>query len=511
MMDNPKVKKYVSAALGMLCVLFGIFLLRRPYGMAVPLAALVAGIIALIMRRKRMQTGKRIKDMPAFIMRCAAIAMAAVLGLFLRDVALLALSVSFSAWLIVHGFRRVRKALRRKPFTLQAVPRVLFLRLRAGAALALAVVLCTASIVTYINTPRPDDFYRFDETIPSAPGVLLRIEPYQGGLPPNVKGYRILYSTASGENLVPAIASAVVFVPATDAPMPIVAWAHGTTGIAAHAAPSVENTPAAFTKTIPGFREAMENGWLIVAPDYAGLGTSGTHPYLIGLSTGYSVLDAIRAVRQLPGLRFSGEAVVWGHSQGGHAALWTGILAPDYASDINLTGVAAAAPATDLPALLEQSQNHIVGKVMGSYAICAYSDYYADVRLGAYIRPLMQPVVKSLAARSLSERAILVSVLTATAIDGPIYKRSPLEGAYGQRLLQNIPNRPIDASLFIAQGAEDPLVKPAIQDAFVAERRDAGQALTYTVYSGRDHASILEPDSQFVADLIAWTRASLAR
>jgi hypothetical protein len=43
--------------------------------------------------------------------------------------------------------------------------------------------------------------------------------------------------------------------------------------------------------------------------------------------------------------------VVSGH--GGHAALWTGILAPTYAPDVTLDGVAALAPAGNLPSPVE--------------------------------------------------------------------------------------------------------------------------------------------------------------
>lgn len=70
---------------------------------------------------------------------------------------------------------------------------------------------------------------------------------------------------------------------------------------------------------------------MIVATDYVGLGTAGPHPYLIGQGEARSLLDSVRAARQMPGLSLEPETVIWGHSQGGHAALWAGTLAPTYA------------------------------------------------------------------------------------------------------------------------------------------------------------------------------------
>jgi pimeloyl-ACP methyl ester carboxylesterase len=94
----------------------------------------------------------------------------------------------------------------------------------------------------------------------------------------------------------------------------------------------------------------FNNGAIVVATDYEGLGTPGTHTYLVGRSEGANVLDAIRAARQVTGTE--GQSITIGHSQGGGAALWAAQMAPEYATDVNLVGAVAAAPAT------EQRQAH---------------------------------------------------------------------------------------------------------------------------------------------------------
>jgi pimeloyl-ACP methyl ester carboxylesterase len=106
----------------------------------------------------------------------------------------------------------------------------------------------------------------------------------------------------------------------------------------------------------------LARGYVVVATDYPGLGTPGIHPYLIGKSEGRAVLDSVRAARDLPDAAASNRFAVWGHSQGGHASLYTGELAASYAPDLKLVGVAAAAPATYLIELFDADKSSSAGE-----------------------------------------------------------------------------------------------------------------------------------------------------
>ncbi len=74
--------------------------------------------------------------------------------------------------------------------------------------------------------------------------------------------------------------------------------------------------------------EVVAAGWVGVATDYEGLGTPGLHPYLVGESEGRGALDIVRAAGQLAEVGAGRRVVVWGRSQGGHAALVAGEIAP---------------------------------------------------------------------------------------------------------------------------------------------------------------------------------------
>ena len=127
----------------------------------------------------------------------------------------------------------------------------------------------------------------------------------------------------------------VAFVPNRPAPptgWPVLSFAHGTSGLADQCAPSghisqVETILAATFNAL---------GIAVVQSDYEGLGTEGRHPYLVGVSEGRGVIDAVRALRNVPGQNIGNRYVVWGHSQGGHAALFAGQIAATWAPELKL-------------------------------------------------------------------------------------------------------------------------------------------------------------------------------
>ena len=155
-------------------------------------------------------------------------------------------------------------------------------------------------------------------------------------------------------------ATSLVFTPKTAAPAsgwPIVVWAHGTTGVADQCAPSRNALNTYIQGMISKFLAA---GYVVVAPDYEGLGEpTGTelHPFLNVKSEGYSITDAVVAARNWLGNKASNQWVTVGHSQGGQAALG----AAQYASRANLDykGTVAVAPASQLNLILNAGQSSV--------------------------------------------------------------------------------------------------------------------------------------------------------
>ena len=179
-----------------------------------------------------------------------------------------------------------------------------------------------------------------------AAGTLVSAQPIIT-TPPGQQAWRIEYVTTDAKG-VPLTVTGMVVAPREAAPREprrVIAWAHGTWGVASRCAPSLS---ANFFTATPALSEMVAKGYVVIAPDYPGLGSTMPHPYLVGEDTARSVLDAVRAARSIAGAASGTRFAVWGESQGGHAALWTGALARGYAPELTLVGTAAAAPPTDL-------------------------------------------------------------------------------------------------------------------------------------------------------------------
>lgn len=242
----------------------------------------------------------------------------------------------------------------------------------------LVVIILGFAVMWWAFLPaKPDAFYELplDATLP--PGKLLKQLAFDRNIPKDTKAWRILYQTTRHDGT-PAIASAIVVAPINaTSPHPVIAWAHGAIGVARGCAPSLFENPFPY---IPAFPELFGEGWVYVGTDYVGLGTSGGHAFLIGDDAARNVLDSVRAARQIPDLALSGQTLVWGHSQGGNTALWTGITAATYAPDVPLSGVAALSPASDLVSLLQEGKSLPLGKVLSAFALQAYSQRFDDVK-----------------------------------------------------------------------------------------------------------------------------------
>jgi alpha-beta hydrolase superfamily lysophospholipase len=208
-------------------------------------------------------------------------------------------------------------------------------------------------------------------------------------------------------------------------------------------------------------------------------------------------------------MNIGNETVVWGHSQGGGAALWVGIESLTYAPDVPLLGVAAMAPASDLTLLADGMMASAGGPLFASFILYGYSEVYDDVKLGDYVRPAAQTVVEEIQGRCLAEPSVLVSIAS-LASGEEIFSGDLKAGALGQRFAENVPGAVTGIPTFLGQGAADDLVVPEGQSQFVANWCADGQVVEYYTYAGRDHLSVVAEDSPMIGDLLAWTTARFA-
>ena len=192
------------------------------------------------------------------------------------------------------------------------------------------------------------DFYSTPANLSATkPGDLLRKESFSGyTLPKGATAVRILYHSldATGGDVA---TSAVVLIPAGTAPpkgWPVIAWAHGTSGVARLCAPSAMKDVYYGDE---GLMPMVAAGFAVVATDYHGLGTEGSHQYVNKIAQARDVIYSIPAARAaVPSL--GAKWVADGHSQGGLAAFGVAeaehdLKDPNYLGAVSVAGVAREA------------------------------------------------------------------------------------------------------------------------------------------------------------------------
>ena len=291
---------------------------------------------------------------------------------------------------------------------------------------------------------------------------------------------------------------------------PILTWAHGTTGIADQCAPSRDGGSALSSYVYPQLRQWLKAGYAVVRTDYQGLGTPGTHGYLIGKDEGRSVLDIVRAARSLAPRLLSKRVIIGGHSQGGHAALWAAALAPSWTPELKVAGTVAFAPASHLG-----EQASLIRAVTTPSALTA---------LAALILRGADSADPSLNVGSLlSDKAAALYPLTLTqclpalAVANGFAGMAPSEALKSDADLTNViaflnANDPeelhIKTPVEILQGTADSTVLPLFTDQLDTQLRGNGVKVTYKKFDGVQHGNVVQAGD---AAALAFARKELRR
>lgn len=330
-----------------------------------------------------------------------------------------------------------------------------------------------------------------EQELAGEPGTVIRSEPLRGA-PKGAAAYRILYRSR-GLHDEPIAVSGVVVVPAGPAPeagRPIVAWAHPTTGVVPRCAPSLAHF---VFQQMQGLRDMVDRGYVVTATDYPGLGTAGPHPYLVGVSEARAVLDSVRAARDMPGTGGGRRFAVWGHSQGGQASLYSGILGNSYAPDLDLVGIAAAAPATELAVLMTDDLNSNGGRNLTAMTLWSWQRVFG-APMEHVVAKAAIPVVNQLAEECIESiydiviRQRVAAPLANTFLSVP----NPLDVEPWRSLAAgNTPGvPPSNVPVFLSQGEDDHLVQANVTKDYMGKLCDAGSHVRLVMLPGVNHGFI---------------------
>lgn len=323
-------------------------------------------------------------------------------------------------------------------------------------------------------------------------------------------------------------ATTLVFVPKTVQPAngwPIVVWAHGTTGVADKCAPSQQG----LLGTEGLLQKLLAEGYVVVAPDYEGLGSPGNHPFLNLKSEAFSITDAVVATRDYlnrQGKKAAPQWVAIGHSQGGHAALG----AAQYASRAKLDykGTIAIAPPSNLAAILQGGENAVKNQPANiQIPVLASLDTFTSL----IVAGMQRHKISVSYAEVFKADTAKIAPIAETECSGPVgaalakgmtdYVSLPehlgsLNG-YGRNqdnfmsipVIQNFlvkDSQPgtvkLSQPVIIYQGGKDPTVPQAATDLLKASAEAKGTKIQYITNANWDHTTVYTSNSNsFVANV----------
>lgn len=351
-------------------------------------------------------------------------------------------------------------------------------------------------------------FYRVTNLLPDAPGVLLREETMQGQ--PEIdaasESRRILYTSTdvrwqSGQ--IPV--SGTLYLPVGKAPAkgwPLMAWAHGTLGIADACAPSWAGFRPRDATYINRWLKA---GFAVVVTDYQGLGGPGPHPYLNWQVEGRSVLDSVRAALAARPAQISNRVVISGQSQGSGAAVGAARLARDYAPELNVlgaiaTGLVSTFPSGPVSVPVRNSSNMFLSFAAGGLRedgppiddiVSDKGRQLLDTARVACTGEVMK-LARKLHIGDLSEA---LSISTERLDELRI-------------LVTDMPMGNIGVPLFVGTGLADATITPVRQYAAVSALCASGNSVVWNRYGGHGHDGALHGSFD---DSIAFARAVLEK
>ena len=307
------------------------------------------------------------------------------------------------------------------------------------------------------------------------------------------RAWRTLARSSDGEGE-PTWLTVRVFRPVGPAPeggFPVVVWAHGTAGLADQCAPSRS------AALVPGISNLLVAGFVVVAPDGAGLGTPGPTAYLVGADEGHAVLDAARAATQVPGADAGSEVGLWGFSSGGQGALFAAHQAAAYAPELTILGTAAVAPVSDVARFAGVAANFPLTFGYAFMTFGAWSDVY-----GVDLTTIFAP--GAMAELPLLEQACAQEIAPHFALT-PIDQLSVADPTVTVPWVDLLAQNSVSASatsgpVLLIQGTDDPIIDPASTDALAEQLCGAGVDVELRSVPGARHEVVFPT----ALDVVAW-------
>ncbi len=190
----------------------------------------------------------------------------------------------------------------------------------------------------------------------------------------------------------------------------------------------------------------------------------------------------------MPNTGASNRFAVWGHSQGGHAALYTGEVAARYAPELKLVGVAAAAPATYLVELFDADKS--TEQDLLAMSVLSWTRL-ENVPVANVVEPQAMSAFEKTAKDCIESVAEFEKIETdeSPLKSGQFLKVDPSKAEpWKGIMLHNSPGQAAaGAPVFIAQGTADTTVDPEVTKRFGEALCAQGVRVSFVPLPGVTH------------------------
>lgn len=332
-----------------------------------------------------------------------------------------------------------------------------------------------------------DPFYTPPAVIPAGePGDIIRARKSKAG-PPTARNlaeaWQVMYLSTDATGARTVVTGTIMVPKGKDpATVPVVGFAPGTTGPAFQCTVSRFINSGSFYEQ-PAVNGMLKAGYAVATTDYAGYYENPNTTYIVGRSMGPAVLDMVRAATRLPDAKLAAKPKVMfrGYSQGGGASMWAGELAPSYAPELDVIGIAAGGVPADLPSVAVPLDG---SPAFGFFlnALIGLDNAYPELDLENYLNPAGVDAVAKM-EKSDCTLELLTSYSGKTAedytTDAPFLAPAWLKRLTEENVLAKTPPK---VPVFQYHGTNDTIVNPGqarkLKDAYCK----AGVNLTWQTY-----------------------------
>ncbi|OZG29251.1 lipase [Williamsia sp. 1138] len=381
--------------------------------------------------------------------------------------------------------------------------------LRAAAVSLLLLLSVTAVSVPAAHAdpgpgspiPSADPFYTYDGSLTNIDrGAVLRTRPMTFQTPTittPITGTQVLYRTTDQFGA-GAVTVATVLRPLVPGPTKLISYHMAYDALGSQCDPSYVLSGGS-TSTIAEAEQAVIAGYLaagytVVAPDYEGENLEWT----IGRQSGYAALDGIRAAEALLGVPASTPVGLLGYSGGSVPTQWGAEIAPAYAPELNIVGVAAGG----LPVDLAHNLPYVSGSKQWAGVIpalvVAYQRTY-DIDTSTFLSAQGQQVTDAVSSLCIAEFASdypgltdadMVKAPYTSLLDVPQVVEAINDNIMGS---QGTPDVPMLLAVGHANAIGDTVMITGDVQALAHEYCRRGVDVTYAQYNGLTHQEAFPP------------------